>query len=80
MERRHDMEELRTELTTIRSKVETMEQEVASIKELLQAWENAKGFIKVIEILGKITKALLPTIAFIGAFWYLITSGHWPKQ
>ena len=80
MERRQDMEELRSDLSTIKLKVELMEQEVTSIKELLQAWENAKGFVKVIEVLGKITKALIPTIAFFTALWYLITSGHWPKQ
>ena len=79
-ERRLEMKQLKEDVSVLKKDQEEIKVEVKKITELLQAWESAKGFVKVIEVISKLVKLLAPIVLVIIAGYYLLTTGHLPKQ
>lgn len=56
----------------IHEDLKAIKDEVSKMNEVLQAWNNAKGFIKTIRLLGEVAKWLVATGAAIAAIWWWI--------
>jgi len=43
--------------------------------EIMSAWNNAKGFVKGVQLIGRVTKWLAGFVAAVGAIWALLHYG-----
>lgn len=63
---------------TIMHDLEEIKQDLKSVKELLDAWKNMKGFIRTMQIIGAVAKWLTVTGAAFAAIWYWLHGGDKP--
>lgn len=47
------------------------------LADVLEAWNNVKGFWWTVKLLGTIAKALIPIAAFGGVVWAFVKTGQW---
>lgn len=47
------------------------------VAEVLEAWNNAKGFWLTLKMLGTGARILLPIVAFFVAIWVFVKTGKW---
>lgn len=55
-----------------------IQKKLSDITDLLTAWNNAKGFVRVIEGMAYTVKLFTPVAAVLGAIWYFAHTGKWP--
>jgi hypothetical protein len=53
---------------------------VGRVAEVLEAWNNAKGFWVTIKFMSAIAKLFIPLAALAGAIWIAFKTGYWPKD
>lgn len=53
--------------------LKSIKNQLATVTEILTAWNNAKGFIKTVKFIGDAIKWAAPAIAAITAYWYYIS-------
>lgn len=47
------------------------------LADVLEAWNNVKGFWWTLKLISSGAKIIIPVLAFIGAVWYFAKTGHW---
>jgi len=52
---------------------------LSAVKEILEAWDDAKGFIRIVKIIGNTTKWAVAVGVSIAAVWYAIRTGGGTK-
>lgn len=72
--------ELEAYKVSVESRIAPMEADIKRIREIVEAWNNAKGFVNTIKGISSTIKVLAIPVAAAAAFWYLITTGHWPTK
>jgi len=55
----------------------TLSENVGRIAEVLEAFNNAKGFWLTIKFVSAFAKTLLPILIFAGALWVFLKTGNW---
>jgi hypothetical protein len=66
----HTLEQISTSLQSIRT-------DTANMKEILDVWNSAKGFIKTVHFLAEMGKIFWFPIAVLIAVYYFGRTGHW---
>lgn len=61
---------IHADLQEIRQLQLAQTQTLGAVKELLEAWDDAKGFIRVVKLLGNVAKWLTGVGAAFGLIWY----------
>jgi hypothetical protein len=64
-------------IRTVEADIQKISNQLDDIQGLLEAWNTAKGFVRVIEFIAKIVRILAPWTAFLIAIWLFLKSGHW---
>lgn len=67
------------DLTITAESIKQIHDDVQKMREIIEAWNSAKGFVTTIKFLSALIKWLAIVGAGLGAFWYLIKFGHWPS-
>lgn len=57
--------------------LEALAENIGRVAEVLEAFNNAKGFWLTIKFLSAFAKVLLPILLFSGALWVFLKTGHW---
>lgn len=70
-------ESLRAEVGEIREHVAVMRQDMATVKEIVVAWNNVKGFVTTIQVLAKIGTVCVRVAAFLGLVYMAGKLGEW---
>jgi hypothetical protein len=47
------------------------------VAEVLEAWNNAKGFILTLKLISGGVKIIAPIVAFVVITWVFIKTGKW---
>lgn len=55
----------------------TLTSNIGRVAEVLEAWNNAKGFWITLKFASGFAKIMLPLIAFSGALWLFVKTGQW---
>ena len=50
---------------------------IGRVAEVLEAWNNAKGFWATLKFMSAVTRIVIPVIAFFAALMLLIKTGQW---
>ena len=58
----------------------TLAANVGRIAEVLEAFNNAKGFWLTIKFVSAFAKTLLPILLFAGAVWVFLKTGNWSGE
>lgn len=58
----------------IHSDLQEIKLQLVQLKEILEAWNNAKGFVRTIKLIGDIVKWGVPLVAIISTVWYFLTT------
>ena len=64
-----------TDVTMIHADLQEIKQTLAEMKEIVTAWNDAKGFIKTVRTIGEVLKWAVAVGAALLALWYILT-GH----
>lgn len=67
-----------TDIQALKDQVTAIHTDIAHMREILDAWNSAKGFVNTIKFLAALTKALAALGAVIGIIWYVTKFGHMP--
>ena len=59
-------------LSVIHQDLQSIKSDIKTMREVLSAWDNAKGFVKVVRISGDVAKWVVLVGAAIAAIWYAI--------
>jgi K+/H+ antiporter YhaU regulatory subunit KhtT len=51
--------------------------ELSRVAEVLEAWNNAKGFILTLKLISGGVKVIAPIVAFVVIIWVFIKTGKW---
>lgn len=54
----------------IHQDLQDIKKEVSKMNEVVQAWDNAKGFIRTVRVIGEVAKWMVATGAAIAAIWW----------
>src|SRR3990172_6141306 len=68
------------QIKAIRETVAAVANDAKKIREIVEAWDNAKGFVNTVKGISSTLKLLALPAAFVVAIWYLITTGHLPTK
>jgi len=71
----HCREEVRADTAAIDQRLRVIENNTAQILEVMNAWNNARGFVKTVQAISRTVKVLTPIIIFVSLAWYAITHG-----
>lgn len=74
-----DLQKQRDELSQLCHDVAEIKETLDSVKDLLEAWKNAKGAVRVIYILGTTVKWLVVVGVSISAIIFFLKNGVWPQ-
>lgn len=55
----------------------TLTDNMGRIAEVLEAWNNAKGFWITIKFAAAFAKVIVPLMAFAAALWLFVKTGQW---
>lgn len=72
-------EDVNVELDTIAKSMAKMQADIQAMKEILEAWNNMKGFASGVSFIATVIKVLAPVVAFFGGLYWLIHTGSWPN-
>ena len=61
---------IHADLQEIRNHQLEQTETLVAVKEILVAWDDAKGFIKIVKLLGNVAKWLTGVGAALGLIWY----------
>lgn len=64
----------------ISATLEALAENIGRVAEVLEAFNNAKGFWLTIKFLSAFAKVLLPILLFAGALWVFLKTGHWGSE
>jgi len=59
--------------------MQTLNENMTRIAEVLEAWNNAKGFWITVKFVSAFAKIVLPIAAIVGAVWLFGKTGQWVK-
>lgn len=59
------------------SKLDVLAGTIGRVAEVLEAWNNAKGFWMVVKFMSSVLKVVLPLLLFTGAIFAFIKTGQW---
>ena len=62
-----------TDAPTIHADLQEIKQTLAEMKEIVTAWNDAKGFIKTVRAIGEVLKWAVAVGAALLALWYILT-------
>ena len=65
-------EETGDRLTNIENDVRSIQDDVKAMREIIETWNNTKGFVTTIHNLSKVTVWLTTTSAALAGIWYAI--------
>jgi len=72
--------EVEERMNTFNERLAPIEADTRRIREIVEAWNSARGFINVVRAISATFRVLAVPAAFIAALWYLITTGHLPPK
>jgi len=61
------------DVLTIHKDLQEIKATLAEMREIVDAWKDAKGFIKTIRIIGEVLKWLVAIGATVGVIWFFFT-------
>ena len=75
----HDSDILRIDgtLTRLVDNMQGLTDNTGRLADVLEAWNNVKGFWWTIRALSTLAKITAPLLLFIGAVWLFAKTGHW---
>lgn len=79
-EKDKEIDDLKFTLREVDAKLSILLTRQTEITTLLQAWQSAQGFVKVIEFMAKVVKAVAPFAVFFGMIYYIVKTGHLPPK
>ena len=53
--------------------LQSIKSDIKNMREVLSAWDNAKGFVKIVRISGEVAKWFVAVGMAFAAIWYVIT-------
>jgi hypothetical protein len=68
-------EEVDTRITTIEEKLDVLHADMLVIKEILEVWNSAKGFVTGVRVLSTVIRFLAYTAAGATALWLFFKTG-----
>lgn len=72
--------EVEERMDTFNERLTPIEADIRRIREIVEAWDSAKGFINVIRGVSATLKVLSVPVAAVVALWYFIATGHLPPK
>lgn len=72
-----DIEQIRADIEQTRADVADVKAAVLSMKEIVDAWNDAKSFVRTIERIGNVLRWVAKIGAAVGSIWLLIKTGQW---
>ena len=57
--------------------LKSLTENLRRVAEVLEAWNNAKGFWLTLKLFGGIVRVIAPIIAFVVVVWVFIKTGKW---
>ena len=57
--------------------LQSLSEELGRVAEVLEAWNNAKGFILTLKLISGGVKVIAPIVAFVVITWVFIKTGKW---
>ena len=77
----HDCKkEVDVELDSIAQSIKRMEADIQAMKDILEAWNNMKGFASGMRFVSTVFKVIMPIVMFIVGVYWLLKTGHWPTS
>jgi hypothetical protein len=64
-------------LSEFHTKLSAIEQKLTALLEIMEAWNNFRGFARVMAIISSTIKTLAPIALLITALVYFIKTGTW---
>jgi len=58
--------------------IKQIHDDVAKMREIIEAWDNAKGFVTTIKFLSALVKWLTIVGGAVGVIWYALTHNQLP--
>lgn len=60
-------------VSLIHDDLKGIKEELKKVAEVVEAWEDAKGFVKTIRTIGEVAKWIAVVSAAVAAIWYLVS-------
>lgn len=57
-----------------------IQEDIKEMREIIDAWNNAKGFVTTIKFLSAFIKWAAIVGGAVGVLWYFLKFGHFPDQ
>lgn len=68
------------QINAIKETVAAVASDAKKIREIVEAWDNAKGFVNTVKGISATLKILALPMVALGALWYFMTTGHFPSK
>ena len=72
--------EVEERMDTFNERLAPIEADIKRIREIVEAWDSAKGFVNVVRAISATFKVLSVPVAALAALWYFIATGHLPPK
>lgn len=69
--------DVRSMMSELGSDVRQMRQDLETVREVLLAYNNVKGFLSTVRFIGVVLKVLATIGAIAAAIWYFGKTGQW---
>ena len=67
------------ELDSIASSIKQMQADIQAMKDILEAWNNMKGFASGMRFVSTVIKIMTPVVVFFGGIYWFFHTGQWPN-
>lgn len=67
------------ELDTIAVSLKQVQADIQAMKEILEAWNNMKGFASGMRFISTVIKILTPIVVVFGGLYFMAKTGNWPS-
>jgi hypothetical protein len=68
------------QISAIKETVAVVASDAKKIREIVEAWDNAKGFVNTVKGISATIKFLALFAAALAGLWYIMTTGHIPPK
>lgn len=75
-----DINRIDATLATLIDSMQGLTDNTGRLADVLEAWNNAKGFLITLRVLMSALKAILPIAVFLGALWIFLKTGRWIRN
>ena len=68
------------ELETIALSIKQLQSDIQAMRDILEAWNNMKGFASGMRFFSTAIKILTPIVVFFGGVYWFFHTGQWPND